>query len=112
MRRSQIAYLVLASALMAVSGCGMQYPHYTTTGSPESRKVVIHLSETETKEVHAGHGIGGGITPELKAQLLAGQEAKIEKDGAVVTITQKGPVYLVSKVSYEGKDVKYHEPLW
>ena len=97
-------------SLMA-SGCGMPYPYYTLEGSPESREVVIHLSDSETIEVPAGTGMGAGLTSDQQMQIMQGEPVVLEKDGAKVTMASSGGPITVQKVEYEGKEVYYHEPV-
>ena len=107
--RFRFACLSLLMCLAA--GCGGGYPYYTLGGSPESRVVEIHLSESETVKVPAGTGVGGGLTGEHKAILLTGQDVTLEKGPAKVTMTQKGPLPIVKSVRYDGKELRFHEPI-
>lgn len=108
----RLSFVCLALLLCcAATGCGGGYPYYTLGGSPESRVVEIHLSDSETFEVHTGTGIGGGLTAEHKAALALGQDVTVEKGPAKVTVTPKGPAIIVNKVEYDGKEVFFHEPI-
>ena len=97
---------------LTLAGCGVSYPHYTLGGSPESRVIIIHLSETATEKIPAGSGIGGGLTSEMKLQMSSGEEVTIEQDSAKVTMIAKGPMFIVKSVEYDGKKVNFHEPIF
>ncbi|HUG17587.1 MAG TPA: hypothetical protein VMM56_01325 [Planctomycetaceae bacterium] len=94
-----------------LSGCGVSYPYYTLDGSPESRVVVIHLSESKTEKVPAGTGMGGGLDPSLMQEIDGENVVIIEKGPAKVVMKANGPIFTVKTVEYEGKTVLYHEPL-
>lgn len=96
---------------LVFTGCGVSYPYYTLDGSPESRVIVIHLSESQTERVPAGTGMGGGLDPSLAEEVDGETVVIIEKGTAKVTMKANGPIFTVKTVEYDGKPVLYHEPL-
>lgn len=111
-RRRPAPFVCLAVLLCFAAGCAPKHPYYSFEGSMESRVVVIHFKDGKTEKVPVGTGIGGGLTAEHKAVLASGKEVTIKKGKAAVTVSAKGPmaaVVIVKKVTYDGKDVGYHE---
>lgn len=98
-------------ACLMLSGCGVSYPYYTLDGSPESRVIVIHLSENKTEKVPAGTGMGGGLDPSQIQEIDGENVVIIEQGSAKVVMKANGPVFTVKTVEYDGKPVLYHEPL-
>lgn len=96
----------------AVTGCGVSHPYYTLEGNTESRVVVIHIDEDTSEKIPCGSGMGAGLTGGMKTQMASGEPVTIEKGSARVTLTAKEPFFVVSKVEYDGQEVRYHEPLW
>lgn len=109
--KNQSAFVCCLVVCLALAGCGVSYPHYTTEGSPESRTVIVHLDEKTTLRVGAGTGMGAGITAAHKAKLAAGEDAVIEKDDVKVTMSGKSGGAVVKSVTYKGEPVLYHEQI-
>jgi len=114
MQRSMVRFRFACIALVlcfALAGCGVSFPYYTLEGNQEGRVVVIHVTKDRIVKIPTTSGFGG-LGDDVSVQIVDEKTYEVEKGDAVVTMVANGPLMIVKKVEYDGREIKFHEPVF